>query len=66
MKCTKCNVYFCWLCMTVITADNPYTHFNSMSSPCFNKLFLGADLDRDDDDDELLWHEVGLVEVVLE
>ena len=52
--------------MTVITADNPYTHFNSMSSPCFNKLFLGADLDRDDDDDELLWHEVGLVEVVLE
>ena len=53
MKCTKCNVYFCWLCMTVITTSNPYTHFNSLSSPCFNKLFHGARVDDPPLDDEL-------------
>lgn len=62
MKCSKCSVYFCWLCMTVINTANPYTHFNSFSSPCFNKLFLGVvddapplALDDDDDDGGFVW-----------
>ena len=50
MKCSKCGAYFCWLCMTVINAANPYTHFNSLTSPCFNKLFLGVVHHHDDDD----------------
>ena len=50
MKCSKCNVYFCWLCMTVISSANPYTHFNTATSECFNKLFLGAHVDIVDDD----------------
>jgi len=48
--------------MTVINTANPYTHFNSFSSPCFNKLFLGVvddapplALDNDDDDDGFVW-----------
>ena len=65
MACTKCLAYFCWLCGTHITSANPYAHFNSPGSICFNKLFLGVDTDNmdnefnefdsdtDDDDDPL-------------
>jgi len=61
MRCMKCSAQFCWLCLSVITENNPYSHFNSTKSPCFNKLFLGIDVNRDvdvdvdgDDDDEFV------------
>jgi hypothetical protein len=51
MTCTKCHAYFCWLCLTVITTlSDPYTHFSSVGSPCFNRLFEGV-IDEDNDDD---------------
>ena len=48
MRCSKCNVYFCWLCLMVIPNANPYVHFNTTTSPCFNKLFQGVALDMPD------------------
>lgn len=47
MHCYKCNNYFCWLCLTVLSGDKPYTHFSDESSPCYNKLFLGVEVDQD-------------------
>ena len=52
MTCIKCRSYFCWLCMSTLSRSNPYQHFNSLNSSCFNKLFEGIDEDDDDDDDD--------------
>ncbi|XP_062513556.1 E3 ubiquitin-protein ligase RNF14-like [Corticium candelabrum] len=49
MTCNKCHCYFCWLCMAVLSRNNPYGHFNSPGSKCYNLLFQGIDLDDDDD-----------------
>lgn len=55
MTCTSCKQYFCWLCLTVVSKVNPYSHFNDPKSPCFNQLFQGVDIDEDafwsDEDD---------------
>nr|XP_046162433.1 E3 ubiquitin-protein ligase RNF14 [Oncorhynchus gorbuscha] len=48
MTCTSCKQYFCWLCLGQLTRVNPYSHFNNPSSPCFNQLFQGVDIDEDD------------------
>lgn len=50
MTCRKCHCLFCWLCMEVLSMSNPYQHFNSQKSPCFNLLFQGMDLGDDDDE----------------
>ncbi|XP_069810843.1 E3 ubiquitin-protein ligase RNF14-like [Dendropsophus ebraccatus] len=47
MTCTGCKQYFCWLCMSTLTRGNPYIHFNDSSSPCFNQLFQGMNIDQD-------------------
>ena len=52
MKCTKCRCYFCWICMATLTHSNPYLHFNSPSSVCFNKLFEGIDPNDFGDDED--------------
>lgn len=49
MTCRKCHCYFCWLCMAVLNHSNPYGHFNSQGSKCFNRLFEGINLDDDDE-----------------
>uniref|UniRef100_A0A8C7SQD9 E3 ubiquitin-protein ligase RNF14 n=1 Tax=Oncorhynchus mykiss TaxID=8022 RepID=A0A8C7SQD9_ONCMY len=48
MTCTSCKQYFCWLCLGQLTLVNPYSHFNNPSSPCYNQLFQGVDIDEDD------------------
>ncbi|XP_064834814.1 E3 ubiquitin-protein ligase RNF14-like [Oncorhynchus masou masou] len=48
MTCTSCKQYFCWLCLGQLTRVNPYSHFNNPSSPCFNQLFQGVDIEEDD------------------
>ena len=50
MTCRKCHCYFCWLCMDVLSNSNPYGHFSSQGSPCFNLLFQGMNLDDDDEE----------------
>lgn len=54
MTCTKCNSYFCWLCMKKLSKTNPYLHFQELNSPCQNLLFQGIENPggRDDDDEE--------------
>lgn len=59
MTCSKCHCYFCWLCFKVLSKSDPYSHFNSANSECFEKLFEGVytnvnndDNDTEDDDDE--------------
>jgi hypothetical protein len=51
MSCWKCGAYFCWLCQALLSKDNPYAHFSSVSSgSCYNQLFAGARQDEDDED----------------
>uniref|UniRef100_A0A0L8I875 RBR-type E3 ubiquitin transferase n=2 Tax=Octopus bimaculoides TaxID=37653 RepID=A0A0L8I875_OCTBM len=47
MACSKCNAFFCWLCMETLPRNSPYIHFSSSASPCFNRLFEGVDIDDD-------------------
>ncbi len=42
MTCARCNTYFCWLCFKILSKNDPYSHFNSRNSECFEKLFEGA------------------------
>uniref|UniRef100_A0A8C9W7E5 RBR-type E3 ubiquitin transferase n=1 Tax=Scleropages formosus TaxID=113540 RepID=A0A8C9W7E5_SCLFO len=48
MTCTSCKQYFCWLCLSLLTRGNPYSHFDNSSSPCYNQLFQGMDIDEGD------------------
>ncbi|KAI1292111.1 E3 ubiquitin-protein ligase RNF14 [Halotydeus destructor] len=41
MDCSRCKTSFCFLCLTRISPDNPYAHFNDPQSPCFNQLLFG-------------------------
>ncbi|XP_034244713.1 E3 ubiquitin-protein ligase RNF14-like [Thrips palmi] len=52
MICWKCNTFFCWICQTRLNPSNPYNHFNSPTSGCFQMLFHGVDDDSDNDDSE--------------
>ncbi|KAK7097998.1 E3 ubiquitin-protein ligase RNF14-like [Littorina saxatilis] len=55
MTCIKCRSYFCWLCHTLLSRSNPYSHFSTRGSPCFERLFEGIQLDDDmwlDEDDD--------------
>ncbi|XP_039270841.2 E3 ubiquitin-protein ligase RNF14-like [Styela clava] len=54
MTCYKCKCYFCWLCMRSLSLANPYDHYNTMNSRCFNKLFQGVDM-NDDLPDDMDW-----------
>ncbi|KAI9934041.1 hypothetical protein ASPWEDRAFT_105387 [Aspergillus wentii DTO 134E9] len=39
MKCFKCDTHFCYLCSSWLCEDNPYQHFNSLESQCYNRLW---------------------------
>ncbi|CAH2277051.1 E3 ubiquitin- ligase RNF14 isoform X1 [Pelobates cultripes] len=50
MVCTGCKQYFCWLCMTILTKDKPYTHFNDSTSGCFSRLFEGVEGEENEEE----------------
>lgn len=61
MFCNRCQSSFCWICMEMLSAVDPYAHFRRLQSKCFNKLFAGIMVDNnlnynveenDDDDDD--------------
>lgn len=53
MTCSKCQTYFCWLCLKVLNKSDPYSHFNKANSECFEKLFEGVyNINNDEDNDE--------------
>ncbi|KAL5339714.1 RWD domain-containing protein [Aspergillus crustosus] len=39
MKCFKCDTHFCYLCSAWLSEANPYQHFNTLESSCFNRLW---------------------------
>ena len=43
MTCSKCQTYLCWLCLGILSKVDPYAHFNSKTSICYEKLFEGID-----------------------
>ncbi|XP_028416532.1 LOW QUALITY PROTEIN: E3 ubiquitin-protein ligase RNF14-like [Dendronephthya gigantea] len=47
MHCSKCRTDFCWLCGKILDPRNPYLHFNTWESPCFDRLFEGVEIDSD-------------------
>nr|XP_018904544.1 PREDICTED: E3 ubiquitin-protein ligase RNF14-like [Bemisia tabaci]XP_018904545.1 PREDICTED: E3 ubiquitin-protein ligase RNF14-like [Bemisia tabaci]XP_018904546.1 PREDICTED: E3 ubiquitin-protein ligase RNF14-like [Bemisia tabaci] len=56
MTCTKCGIFFCWVCGTCLSQDRPYDHFSNRTSKCFNLLFEGANV-VDEEFDALLEEE---------
>ncbi|KAK7144006.1 hypothetical protein R3I93_014996 [Phoxinus phoxinus] len=49
MTCSSCQKYFCWICLGALSRVNPYSHFNNPSSPCYNQLFQGVELEDDEE-----------------
>lgn len=41
MTCSHCHSHFCFCCGTRLNPSNPYGHFNTRGSACFNRLFDG-------------------------
>lgn len=57
----SCGGHFCFLCAQKLQALNPYKHYNTPGTPCYQKLFHGQAQNEDD-----LWEpfdEPELVEV---
>ena len=52
MICSKCHCYFCWLCMKVLSKNDPYSHFNSSNSECYEKLFEGVVNNAENDNED--------------
>lgn len=46
MFCNRCQSSFCWICLDMLSAADPYSHFRRVSSKCFNKLFAGMMVDN--------------------
>lgn len=42
MTCSICNTFFCFLCGDILMQHDPYKHYASSSSCCFQKLFEGT------------------------
>ncbi len=45
MTCSKCQCYFCWLCLKELSKSDPYSHFNKFDSECFEKLFENIEIE---------------------
>ncbi|KAL1974285.1 hypothetical protein VTN31DRAFT_5845 [Thermomyces dupontii] len=39
MICFQCSTHFCYLCSSWLEEDNPYRHFNTTDSSCYNRLW---------------------------
>ncbi|XP_056123816.1 E3 ubiquitin-protein ligase RNF14 [Rhinichthys klamathensis goyatoka] len=48
MTCCSCQKYFCWICLGALSRVNPYSHFNNPSSPCYNQLFQGVEMEDEE------------------
>uniref|UniRef100_A0A8C1L3I0 E3 ubiquitin-protein ligase RNF14 n=1 Tax=Cyprinus carpio TaxID=7962 RepID=A0A8C1L3I0_CYPCA len=58
MTCSLCQSYFCWICMTVLGREDPYSHYNDPSLPCYLKLVSGAGDIKLTKDGNVLLHEM--------
>ena len=39
MNCAQCQTHFCYLCGAWLDAGNPYLHFNTRGSTCYQRLW---------------------------
>ena len=39
MICFRCKTHFCYLCSSFLMPDNPYLHFNTLTLPCYMRLW---------------------------
>jgi len=39
MNCAQCQTHFCYLCGAWLEAGNPYQHFNTRGSTCYQRLW---------------------------
>ena len=39
MICYQCDTHFCYLCSTWLQESNPYVHFNTEWTPCYQRLW---------------------------
>ncbi|KAI5820070.1 RWD domain-containing protein [Pyronema omphalodes] len=46
MICT-CATHFCFLCSAYLDASNPYSHFNTRGSECYQRLWEGEEGDEE-------------------
>ena len=54
MTCFNCRRNFCWRCNNLLNHQDPYKHYNTKGSHCFNLLFEGlieADMEEIEDED---------------
>lgn len=52
MSC-RCNFHFCYLCGSKLNPQNPYQHFNTPGTHCFQRLFDGVlQTNRQEEDNE--------------
>jgi E3 ubiquitin-protein ligase RNF14 len=40
MTCFGCRTHFCYLCSGWLDPTNPYTHFNTLGTECYHKLWV--------------------------
>jgi E3 ubiquitin-protein ligase RNF14 len=58
MICFQCNTHFCYLCSAWLSEDNPYQHFNTLDSSCFNRLWELEGGDGVDPDGAAALHQI--------
>ena len=51
MSC-RCGFHFCYLCGGRLSPQNPYPHFNTPGTHCFQRLFDGVIQTREGDDND--------------
>uniref|UniRef100_UPI00358F5290 E3 ubiquitin-protein ligase RNF14 isoform X2 n=1 Tax=Myxine glutinosa TaxID=7769 RepID=UPI00358F5290 len=49
MRCSGCKHSFCWLCLSVLSREDPYNHFNDPTSPCHTRLLEGEFPEEEED-----------------
>ncbi|KAF1979268.1 RWD-domain-containing protein [Bimuria novae-zelandiae CBS 107.79] len=40
ITCRQCRTHFCYLCSMQLSPENPYVHFNTEGTPCYEKLWV--------------------------
>ncbi|SCV70308.1 BQ2448_1702 [Microbotryum intermedium] len=73
MQCSRCSSHFCFRCGKSLSAIDPYKHFSTQGSSCYQKLFdfvagqaNGPPIDQAERDEDMavalqqeIWHEQG-------
>uniref|UniRef100_A0A060TCM5 RBR-type E3 ubiquitin transferase n=1 Tax=Blastobotrys adeninivorans TaxID=409370 RepID=A0A060TCM5_BLAAD len=56
MTCAICHTFFCFICLDILSQDNPYRHYGDPRSGCYQRLFEGMESNELDVMDALIEH----------